>query len=114
MDSLDQISLLDFLKTTFGVEISEEKLMTHQTVRLLSEFVKDKKKKISVELINWKEILKEKVDLTLPKTWFTTNLVKNCSRIFFSVYFRFKGDGQENLPDTPCIIAPNHQSFYDG
>jgi long-chain acyl-CoA synthetase len=114
MDSLDQVSLLAFLKSTFGVEISEEKLMTHQTVRLLSEFVKDKKKKISVELINWKEILKEKVDLTLPKTWFTTNLVKNCSKIFFSMYFRFKGDGQENLPDTPCIIAPYHQSFYDG
>ena len=30
------------------------------------------------------------------------------------MYFRFKGDGQENLPDTPCIIAPNHQSYYDG
>jgi long-chain acyl-CoA synthetase len=114
MDSLDQVSLLAFLKSTFGVEISEEKLMTHQTVRLLSEFVQEKKKKISVELINWKDILKEKVDLTLPKTWITANLFKNCSKIFFTLYFRFKGDGQENLPDTPCIIAPNHQSFYDG
>ena len=59
LDSLDQISLLSFLKSTFGVEISEEKLMKHQTVRLLSEFVHEKKEKISVELINWKEILQE-------------------------------------------------------
>jgi long-chain acyl-CoA synthetase len=114
LDSLDQLSLLAFLKSSFGVEISEEKLMSHQTVRLLSEFVQEKKKKISVELINWHDILKEKVDLTLPKTWFTANVIKNCSNIFFKLYFKFKGEGQENLPETPCIIAPNHQSFYDG
>ena len=114
MDSLDQVNLLAFLKSTFGVEVNEEVLLSHQTVRLLSQFVKEKKKKISVEMTNWKDILKEKVDLALPKTWVTANLVKNCSKIFFSIYFRFKGEGQENLPDTPCIIAPNHQSFYDG
>ena len=114
LDSLDQVSLLAFLKSSFGVEIGEEKLMTHQTVRLLSEFVQEKKEKISVELVNWTEILRGKVDLTLPKTWITANLIKNCSKIFFGLYFRFKGDGQENLPDTPCIIAPNHQSYYDG
>lgn len=114
MDSLDQVSLLAFLKSTFGVELSEEKLMSHQTVRLLSEFILEKKEKISVELVNWQEILKEKVDLTLPKTWITANVFRSCSKFFFKVYFRFKGDGQEHLPDTPCIIAPNHQSFYDG
>lgn len=114
LDSLDQISLLSFLKSTFGVEISEEKLMNHQTVRLLSEFIHEKKEKISIELINWKEILQEKADLTLPKTWITVNIFNKASSIFFKLYFRFKGDGQENLPETSCIIAPNHQSFYDG
>ncbi len=114
LDSLDQLSLLAFLKSSFDVDISEEKLMSHQTVRLLSEFVQEKKKKISVELINWHDILKEKVDLTLPKTWITANVIKNCSNLFFKMYFKFKGEGQENLPETPCIIAPNHQSFYDG
>lgn len=114
LDSLDQLSLLSFLKSTFGVEISEDKLMKHQTVRLLSEFVQEKKEKISVELMSWKDILKEKVNLPLPRTWITVNLFTNISKIFFKLYFRFKGSGQENLPDTACIIAPNHQSFYDG
>ncbi|RUM33742.1 MAG: long-chain fatty acid--CoA ligase [Desulfobulbus sp.] len=113
MDSLDQVSLLAFLHSTFGVELSEEKFKNHQTVRLLAEFVREKKEKISVELVNWHEILKEQVDLALPKTWVTASFFKNLSRIFFTFYFKFKGKGQENLPDTPCIIAPNHQSFYD-
>jgi long-chain acyl-CoA synthetase len=114
LDSLDQVSLLAFLKSSFGVDIRDERLMAHQTVRLLAEFVQEKKERISVELVNWKEILKEKVDLALPRTWITANLFKNFSKVFFSLYFRFKGNGQENLPETPCIIAPNHQSFYDG
>ncbi len=113
LDSLDQVSLLAFIKSTFGVDIGEEKLMSHQTVRLLAEFVQEKKKKISVELINWHEILKEKVELTLPRSWLTAGIFKSVSKAFFGLYFRFKGEGQENLPDTPCIIAPNHQSFYD-
>jgi len=29
-------------------------------------------------------------------------------------YFRFRTEGRENIPDTPCILAPNHQSFIDG
>lgn len=114
LDSLDKVSLLAFLKSTFGIDIGEDKLMTHQTVRKLSIFVRDKKEKISVELVNWKEILKEKVELNLPGTWFTTPLIKNVTKGFFSVYFKFTGEGREYLPDTPCIIAPNHQSFFDG
>lgn len=113
LDSLDQVSLLAFLESTFGVQLSEEKLMNHQTVRLLAEFVQEKKEKIQVELINWQEILKEKVELSLPATWVTANVFKNISKVFFSLYFRFTGKGRENIPDTPCIIAPNHQSFYD-
>ncbi len=113
LDSLDQVSLLAFLKSTFGVEISEEKLMTHHTVRKLAEFIRQKKKKIAVEEINWREILTEKIPLELPRTWLTVNLFKNSSRLFFNLYFRFRGRGQENLPTTPCIIAPNHQSFFD-
>ncbi|HSL88942.1 MAG TPA: lysophospholipid acyltransferase family protein, partial [Ignavibacteriaceae bacterium] len=29
-------------------------------------------------------------------------------------YFRLKGEGIENIPDGPFILAPNHQSFIDG
>jgi len=113
LDSLDQVSLLAFLHSTFGVELNREKFSKHPTVRLLAEFIREKKEKISVELINWQEILAEKVDLSLPTTWITANFFKNISRTFFRLYFKFSGQGLENIPDTPCIIAPNHQSFYD-
>ncbi|MDH3328662.1 MAG: hypothetical protein OEM01_05460 [Desulfobulbaceae bacterium] len=49
MDSLDRVSLLAFLPSPFSVDINEEKLIPHQTVRLPSEFVKEKEKEISVK-----------------------------------------------------------------
>jgi long-chain acyl-CoA synthetase len=36
------------------------------------------------------------------------------SKYFFKVYFRMKHTGLENIPNTACIIAPNHQSSFDG
>ena len=114
LDSLDKISFLTFLQSTFGIEVKEDLLLHHPTIEKLSEYMKEKKNKLTVEAVKWSEIFKEKVDLKLPKSWFTQNLFKNTSKIILKIYFRFKGEGTENLPDGPIILAPNHQSFYDG
>jgi long-chain acyl-CoA synthetase len=114
LDSLDKVSLLVFIKKTFGVEIAEDKLMHIPTLRQLSAFISERKERIAVELINWRDILRERVDSGLPRAWFTINLIKNASRVLLRCYFRFRTEGRENIPDTPCILAPNHQSFIDG
>jgi long-chain acyl-CoA synthetase len=94
--------------------IAEDKLMHVPTLRQLSTFIGERKEKIAVELINWRDIVRQRVDSGLPRTWWTTNLIKNVSRLLFACYFRFRAEGRENIPDTPCILAPNHQSFIDG
>jgi len=114
LDSLDKVSLLTFLQSTFGIEVKEDILIHHPTIEKLSEFMKEKKNKLQVEAVKWTEIFKEKVDLKLPKSWPTQNLFKNTSKLFLKTYFRLKGEGTENIPDGPFILAPNHQSFYDG
>ncbi len=114
LDSLDKINLQVFLESTFGIKIPEDILLHHPTVEKLSHFMKEKKNKISVETVKWAEIFREKVELKLPKSWFTQNLFKNTSKILFKFYFRIKGEGIENIPDGPVILAPNHQSFFDG
>ncbi len=114
LDSLDKISLLTFLHSTFGVEIKDDILLQHPTIEQLSEFMRDKKNKLTVEAVKWVEIFKEKVELKLPRSWFTQNLFKNFARILLKLYFRLKGEGTENIPQGPVILAPNHQSFFDG
>ncbi|MCK5075507.1 MAG: AMP-binding protein [Calditrichia bacterium] len=114
LDSLDKVSFMEFLNSTFGVQLEEKKLMAYETILKLSEYIKTSKVKQKVEAINWSGILKQTKDLHLPKTWFTNNLIKNTSKIIFKSYFRLKGEGTNNIPEGPVILAPNHQSYFDG
>ncbi len=114
LDSLGKLSLIDFIEGTFGVKIEEDKLLNFPSVRKLVEYIADHKLRHKVEHINWSAILKEKVSLTLPKAWFTQHVINGASRFLFKLYFRFKGQGIANIPEGPCIIAPNHQSYFDG
>ncbi len=114
LDSLDKVSLHVFLESTFGVNIKVEELVKYQSVLKLSEYVAKEKVKINLEEINWGDILSEKIHVRLPKSWVTSYLIVKFAKYFFYLYFRFKGSGVKNIPDTPCIIAPNHQSFFDG
>lgn len=115
LDSLEKINFQVFLESTFGITLDENFLQNHPTVEKLANFMREKKQRIHVETIKWSEILREKIDhLSLPKSWFTHNLFKNISKVIFHIYFRVEGSGVENLPQAPFIIAPNHQSFFDG
>ena len=114
MDSLGKITLIDFIERTFGVKIEEDKLLKFPSIKQMVEHIRENKMFHKLEMPNWSEILKEKIHLKLPKTWPTqTFLIKSFKNIF-KVYFRFKGEGLENIPEGPAIIAPNHQSYIDG
>jgi len=113
-DSLDKISLQTWIDQTFGIKIEPQELTKFDSVLALSEWISANKTRMEDSHINWAEILREKVQLQLPATWFTGNLAVWLSRAFFKTYFRFQTVGQKNLPQGPFILAPNHQSFFDG
>jgi long-chain acyl-CoA synthetase len=114
LDSLDKVNLQVFIESTFGVQLDVPELTKFENVGKLCEYIAANKTKSSVEKINWTEILKQKINLKLPSTWITSNLIVKASSLFFRIYFRFKGRGLKNIPEGPCIIVPNHQSFFDG
>jgi len=113
LDSLDKVSFQFFIQSTFGIDMDIPEMTAFKSVRELSEHISKKRNKMEVEKINWTKILKEKIDLNLPKTWFTGRAFISLSKFFFWIYFRIRGKGVQNIPDGPVIIAPNHQSFFD-
>ena len=114
LDSLDTVGLLVFIQSTFGIAMETEQLIKFSSILTLSEYIAKKRTKMIIEKINWSKILKEKIPLQLPRTWFTGALFLKISKLFFHLYFRFKGQGANNIPDGPCLIVPNHQSYFDG
>jgi long-chain acyl-CoA synthetase len=114
LDSLAKVMLLVYVENTFGIKIPEEEFMQFPTVIKLCEYIREKKSHSSHEIVNWASILKEKVSLRLPESHFSVQFYNTLSKLILNSYFRLKGKGIVNIPEGPCIIAPNHQSFFDG
>jgi long-chain acyl-CoA synthetase len=114
LDSLDKVGLQTWLEKSFGVDLKVENLMSFPSVIKLAEYIREKKSRIQLESINWADILKEKVHIRFPKSWFFSQIMLKFSKYLYKVYFRLSYNGLQNIPKGPCIIAPNHQSFFDG
>ena len=113
-DSLDKVGLQVFLNSSFGLDMTTDKLSEFKSVADIADFVAETKTKVHVEKIDWKKILREHTTLKLPQTWITGRIFIALSQPFFKLYFKLRGKGAERIPDGPVIIAPNHQSFLDG
>lgn len=114
MDSLDKVNLLAFIQSTFGILAGDDLLIECTTINELAQYIQTKKVKMDVEEMNWSEIFKDNLDLQLPASIFTQTWIKNIGKAFLRFYFKLKATGQDQLPDGPCILAPNHQSMIDG
>lgn len=114
LDSLSKITLIVYIENTFGVLIQETQLGDFKTVLDLSKYIRDKKTRITPEIINWTNILKEKVHIHIPKAGFSFHFFNLSYSTIFRSLFRLRAEGTSNIPNGPCIIVPNHQSFLDG
>ena len=113
LDSLDKVSLITFLETTFGVVLQDDEMLQHVTVGKIAEFVREKKIKMAEDSVNWHQLLHENVPFDLPSSSMlpvSAHVLKFCLRH----YFRLSVNGLEHLPASPAIFAANHQSYLDG
>lgn len=113
LDSLDKISFLTFLTSTFGVEMKDEEMMHHFTVQQLAEHIQERKVKIETEEVNWHDMLNEEIEVELPKGSVLHVPANALSGFWWSLYFKMTVVGLENIPTTHCIFAANHQSSLD-
>ncbi|NCC72297.1 MAG: hypothetical protein EOM06_02785 [Sphingobacteriia bacterium] len=114
LDSLDKVSFQTWLEKSFGVDLKGEHLVKFPSVVKLAEYIREKKSGFRHETINWSDILKEKVHIHFPGSWYASHLMLKLSKYIYKVYFRLSYDGLQNLPQAPFIMAANHQSFFDG
>ncbi len=113
LDSLDKVALQSFIHQSFGIMMDTVQLNQFNNVEKLVAFVEKEKTKIEETEIDWNAILQENTNFKLPNFWVSNSFLMRVSKFFFKIYFRFGSKGEENIPEGPCIIAPNHQSFFD-
>ncbi|MBO4618947.1 MAG: AMP-binding protein [Victivallales bacterium] len=117
VDSLGKVAFITYLNGTFGNKLSEETLVDFPTARTLAAHLAGLAvpgAELQGKTFNWHDILNEPVDVTLPQPGWSHLHLHGLSRFFLGSFLcKVEGTGLENLPDTPFILAPNHQSFLD-
>ncbi|MBN2434105.1 MAG: AMP-binding protein [Spirochaetes bacterium] len=113
LDSLSIMELQLFLELTFGMNFADGEIFNYPTVMELFLHIKSNKTKAKKENINWKEILNEDIDWKMPKKIWMMNFLNLQFKILSLFKLKIKSSGVENIPDGPCIFAPNHASYLD-
>lgn len=114
MDSLDKVTFQVFLKKTFGLELDQTELSSMASVGAIAAMVRERKTQVEVAEVSWSDLFRETTQVRLPRTWITNRLIRLTGLVFLKLYFRVSAKDADKLPDGPCIITPNHQSFLDG
>ncbi len=114
LDSLDYVMLFAFVEKSFGLHLDEALFAERMVMQDFCRYVAQKQQKSDIQPVNWSEIIEEPIEyeLTYSPLWMT--LYKTFFLPLFKLYFRLDISGEENLPQSPCIIAPSHQSMLDG
>jgi long-chain acyl-CoA synthetase len=128
LDSMQRVELLVAVETALGAALDESLASEVYTVRELVDAVLQKisvpgaKSAEPVGPVGWKEVLQ--TDPTDPEALAVTEsrpfmmrfwfMVARLIHIFARDFFHLKVTGVEKLPARgPCIISPNHQSYFD-
>ncbi len=114
LDSLGKVELLSFIESSFGLSISEKELSGMMSLDKLIEFIEKHKEREELVSINWSYILKEFKPFEVESSNLPFNLGRLVLYTFFKLYNSLEVIGIQNIPQGPCIFAPNHASYLDG
>ncbi len=114
LDSLGYVELFVFIEKSFGVFIDEVIFSEIMIMRDLYSYIKAHQKHFNPTKMDWVKMLSEEMDEKLITSPFIMFLYKTLLFPFFKLYFRLEVRGIENIPTSPCIFAPTHQSMLDG
>ena len=114
MDSLSRVALLAFIENSFELSLSEADLEDMNTLNLLTDYIEKHSQVAQVQHISWKEILSSRINtLKLPKAGFIQRITSYLSKLILNLTYRYRGKGETNIPQEPCIFVANHHSALD-
>lgn len=116
LDSLDRVSMQEFIENTFGTHVNADSILSFSTLEKLVEHIAEQKTNVQeAGEVDWHQLLTSTPAVLPSKPSALLPLSSNLTTLFNRLYFRLTIKGRENIPAKgPFIIAPNHQSFLDG
>lgn len=121
LDSLDKVSLQSYIEDNFGVSINADDMADFSNIGEMCEHIEkapavSSKENQSLLISSSKgEAGRELLPTTHGIHAFMHSVYARLFRYYFRSNNRLTIRGMENIPASgPVIIAPNHQSYFDG
>ena len=116
LDSLDRVSMQEFIMQTFGADVNADSILSYATLENLAKHISEAKTHMDVaEDIDWHQLLTSTPAVVPSSSNAMLPLGAKSFKLLNHLYFRLSIKGKENIPaNGPFIIAPNHESFLDG
>lgn len=116
LDSLDRVSMQEFIEQTFGAEVNADTILSFSTLQALVEHISGQKTRTEVvEDVDWHNLLTGTEAVLPSRPTMLLPMFAGAMEVFCRLYFRLSVKGRANIPAAgPFILAPNHQSFIDG
>ena len=112
LDSLDVVEMNAFIEKTFDFTVNEDEAGGIKVIRDICEYIRVHSNAYHNESVNWGDILNERVDYKLPKSW-AVGLFRVLTAPIFKFYLKLTKKGQEKISSEPRIYVLNHESFAD-
>lgn len=112
LDSLDVVEMNAFIEKTFDFSVNEDEAGGIKVIRDICEYIRVHSNTYHNESVNWGDILNERVDYKLPKSW-AVGLFRILTAPIFKFYLKLTKKGQEKISSEPRIYVLNHESFAD-
>ena len=112
LDSLDVVEMNAFIEKTFDFSVNEDEAGGIKVIRDICEYIRIHSNAYHNESVNWGDILNERVDYKLPKSW-AVGLFRILTAPIFKFYLKLTKKGQEKISSEPRIYVLNHESFAD-
>ncbi len=116
LDSLDRVSMQEFIEHTFGARVDADSILSFVTLQALAEHIAEQKIRTEVvEDVDWHSLLTQTEPILPSRPTVLLPLCAGTMELINRLYFRLSVKGRKNIPASgPFILAPNHESFLDG
>ena len=113
LDSLSIVELQAYIENTFGIIISNDDIIQNPTVTEITDMVINREADQGKGNVDWHSILSKPVDFKIPPKNRTIIFSRSLISPLIKWYFNIEVENIENVPRSPFIITPNHQSYLD-
>jgi len=113
LDSLDKVEFHSFLELTFGLKLDKEIFSKYSTLESIADYLGKMKTRSDVKSVNWNEILNENSNFKINAKSFRRPILLWLTGTILKSYFSLIKRIENEFPERPFLIVPNHQSFLD-